>query len=190
VESLDALICKYAGKSISLVGGAQSIYSNEYGSEIDASDVVLRMNRNFPKSKIHQGKKTDLLAISCGLSWWKHFRYYDLAPILWMSPKRDSIPFWMKKRDNFYYYNVCDWKNLSCILQNNRPSTGAMALDFIVKYLRPAKLSLFGFDFKKTKTLYEKKQKVGPHNWALEQSHTLQIIESAKTRGLDWNIFL
>lgn len=189
MHDLDSLINRCRGKSISLVGGAQSIYQSEHGNLIDSADIIIRINRGFPRRKKNQGKRTDLLAISCSIKRWQHWRYFQSAPILWMSPKHHGVPSWMSRRNDLFFYPEQDWKNLCHRLQNHRPSTGAMILDFVEQHLKPARLNLFGFDFKKSKTLYEKKQKLGPHNWELEQACALQRIEEARAQNLDWNIY-
>ncbi len=190
MQSLESLIQSYKNKNISLVVGAQSIFNHDYGKQIDSADLVIRMNRNFPKRKKYQGKKTDLLAISCDISRWQHWRYYRSAPIIWMTPNRESLPSWMARYKAFFLYDENDWERLFNNLGENRPSTGAMTLDFITTHLQPRTLSLFGFDFKKTKTVHVKKQKLGPHNWELEQSYFLEVIEAAKSRGCDWNVYM
>ncbi len=189
MTSLDNLVNHCHGKNISLVGGAQSIFNETYGEMIDSADLVIRMNRNFPKKKKHLGKRTDLLCISCGIKRWQHWFYYRSPPILWMSTNRQSIQEWMLRFKSFYFYDDADWINLSINLENSRPSTGAMTLDFVARYLQPKKLSLFGFDFKKTKTLYQRKQKLGPHNWELERLRAIKLINDATDKGLSWRIY-
>jgi hypothetical protein len=106
-----------------------------------------------------------------------------------MTPKHTGINLWMSRRKDLFFYPREDWQALCDQLQKNRPSTGAMILDFVANRLHPTQLNLFGFDFKKSKTLYEKKQKLGPHNWELEQACALQRIEEARAQNLDWNIY-
>jgi hypothetical protein len=188
MKPFETLITLFRGKSVSLVGGAQSIFQKENGPLIDSADVVIRINRGFPKHKKNQGKRTDLLAISCDISRFQHWRYFKSAPILWMTPHRHSVPVWMTRHLDLFFYPEEDWQKLFAALQNHRPSTGAMALDFIATHLQPKRLALFGFDFKKTNTLYEKKQKLGSHNWELEQARATHLVESAQAEGLDWTI--
>jgi len=186
---IQTLIQKFKGKSIALVGGAQSIFNYDYGSQIDAAEMVIRINRSYPKKKKYQGKKTDLLTLSCDIKQLQHWFYYRSAPILWMTPNRDSLPGWMDKYKQLYFYDISDWSRLSAELDNHRPSTGAMTLDFIAYHLQPENLSLYGFDFKKSNTLFAKKQKLGPHNWEIERLHALKTIDTAQKNGLNWNIY-
>lgn len=189
MSELQTLIHRFKDKRIALVGGAQSIFDYDYGSQIDAAEIVIRINRNYPKKKRYQGKKTDLLALSCGINRLQHRFYYRLAPILWMTPNRNSRSGWMFKSKQVYFYDDNDWIRLSTELDGHRPSTGAMTLDFIVCHLQPKELSLYGFDFKKSNTLFTRKQKLGPHNWEIERLHFLKTIDTAQKNGLNWNIY-
>lgn len=189
MNEIQTLIQKFKGKSIALVGGAQSIFNDTYGAQIDAAETVIRINRSYPKKERYQGKKTDLLALSCDINRLRHWFYYNNAPILWMTPKRDSLQNWINRYKQLFLYDVTDYNRLSAELDGNRPSTGAMILDFIVNHLQPEELSLYGFDFKKTNTLFTKKQKLGPHNWDIERLYTLKTIDVAQECGLNWKIY-
>lgn len=185
---MEQLISKLQGKSVSLVGGAQSILSSNNGELIDSSDIVIRMNRSFPKKSASQGRKTDLLTLSCSISRLQYWWNYKKPPVMWMSPKKDSLPSWMTKNVQVEFYPETAWNALSLKLEGNRPSTGAMTFDFVTQHLRPKQLNIFGFDFKRSKTLFEKKNKLGPHNWELEKQLALKTIQEALDEGLEWVI--
>lgn len=93
---------------------------------------------------------------------------------------------WMRKRSDLLCYPLSYWEQLSSKLEGQRPSTGAMTLDFICHYLQPQQLDLYGFDFKQSKTLFQKKQKLGSHNWDLEREYVLSLIESGQAKEKNW----
>jgi len=47
-EDAKELFTYLSGKTISLVGNAQSLLEKEQGELIDSSDVVMRINRGYP----------------------------------------------------------------------------------------------------------------------------------------------
>lgn len=176
-------------KSVCLVGNASGIIDSQHGKLIDASDIVIRMNRGFPKKTTAQGSKTNILALSCKIKESDYEKLYGAPPIIWMTPKRTSIPQWLSPF-GLHYYPHAYWEALYKKLKNNRPSTGVMVVDLICNYIKPDKLRLIGFDFKKTDTLFEKKTHLGPHNWALEREYVLDLIHQAKAECCDWDIVL
>ena len=49
------------GKTISLVGNAQSLLEKEQGELIDSSDIVMRINRGYPVHFKSHGVKTNVV---------------------------------------------------------------------------------------------------------------------------------
>ena len=49
------------GKTISLVGNAQSLLEKEQGELIDSSDIVMRINRGYPVNFKSHGVKTNVV---------------------------------------------------------------------------------------------------------------------------------
>ena len=104
-----------------------------------------------------------------------------------MTPKRDKVPGWISP-EKLAFYPEKYWQQLYEKLQQHRPSTGAMVIDLVCNYIKPETLRITGFDFKATHTLFEKKEHLGLHDWALEQDFTLSLMATAKEEGRDWLI--
>lgn len=176
------------GNSVCIVGNAASLLSRPLGSLIDSHDTVIRLNRGFPKQASFQGRKTSMVGLSCPISKWKYRWYYQQAPIIWMTERRDIVPNWMKRSQQFSEYPLEYWGVLSQKLNGHRPSTGAMMIDLICHYIQPKKLTLVGFDFKKTPTIFDKKDKLGPHNWGLEEQFILNSISQNSKNNVHWEV--
>lgn len=154
--------------SVALVGNAQSIFDKQHGVEIDQHDVVVRMNAGWPIDPRCQGQRTDLLCLSMGLTAAEILEKYGSPKLIWMTPKRRIMHNSVKNRGLYIYPRKC-WDLLREELEGNRPSTGAMAIDLFCRQLGVQRISLYGFDFKKTKTFYLENDHVGPHRFDLEE---------------------
>lgn len=174
---------------VCLVGNASSLLDKKLGPQIDQSQTVVRLNRGFPKHPDSQGVRTDLVGLSCPISRWKYRWHFKQTPIIWMTERRDIIPKWMQASDNFYLYPMASWQRLSEKLGGKRPSTGVMMVDLICHHIKPEKLRLVGFDFKRSATLFEKQDKPGPHDWLAERLFVQEIIKKAQGNSMDWAIY-
>jgi hypothetical protein len=76
-----------AGKSIAVVGNAQSLFDAEFGTEIDAHDIVIRLNKGFVKSPLAQGHRTDFWGFTPELSEAEMQDHFDPKVILFLIPK-------------------------------------------------------------------------------------------------------
>ncbi len=152
--------------SVAIVGNAASILSKRHGRLIDDTDVVVRMNRGVPKLSVSQGTRTDILTFSTSRVVEDIYHKFGARHLIWMSPKlrEKSARFnW----GDMSFYPLDRWKRLHQRL-NARPSIGVMTVD-LISYLRPRQVSIFGFDFKRTLTIYSEKQHLGPHNFCNEE---------------------
>jgi hypothetical protein len=165
--------------SIAVVGNAQSILSKNYGTNIDGHDFIIRMNAGSPIMPDSQGGRTDVLALSMPLSSRDIMSMFGSPQVVWMTPKRKKITPELREIISLYYPELC-WSKLHTTLREARPSTGAMVINLLTEYLSPSKLSLFGFDFKKTKTFYLDKDHVGPHNYDLEEVYVTAMVERSR----------
>ncbi|MFC3571366.1 glycosyltransferase family 29 protein [Paracoccus simplex] len=137
---LDAL----AGKRIALIGNARALAETRHGAEIDAADLVIRINRApMPAAESH-GTRTDWLALATRLPDADRAR---IAPdrILWMSPKRKRLDWRTATSPGFYLHPLADYRALMLRL-GAPPTTGAMMIDLIARS-DMARLDLYGFDF-------------------------------------------
>ncbi|MDF3605210.1 glycosyltransferase family 29 protein [Paracoccus sp. DMF-8] len=140
IELLDAM----RGKSVALVGNAWALAEQRHGAEIDAADLVIRINRApMPRADSH-GTRTDWLALATRLGCADRAR---IAPrrMLWMSPKRKRLDWKTATSPGFYLHPLADYRRLRDAL-DAPPTTGAMMIELIA-HAQIASLSLYGFDF-------------------------------------------
>ena len=138
------ILADLAGKRIALIGNARALTESEHGAEIDAADLVIRINRAPMPSPESHGTRTDWLALAVRLDGADRTR---LAPrrILWMSPKRKRLDWQTATSPGFYLHPLADYQALKDRL-GAPPTTGAMMIDLIARS-NMARLDLYGFDF-------------------------------------------
>lgn len=143
--------CK--GKRICLLGNADSVLREK--RDIDSFDVVGRMNRGTPKGKEEFiGSRTDILFLSTGMSGGNIQDKFDPKYVLWMTAcYRLASPWTLRAA---IQNPKEDWSELYKKLSIN-PTTGMMALNFLLKHIDFKSLTIFGFDFFATKTWYNTK---------------------------------
>ncbi len=160
------------GKRVALVGNAQSLLKTEFGSQIDSMDLVVRMNHGAILKPISQGRRTDVLAMSCRMSEADLLRQFDPAAIFWMTPRWWHIaPYSRAVMRRVSFYPRRDWERLSRVrLNGRRPSTGFMTAQLLMQ-LGASEVHLFGFDFGDTPTFYNAPDYQTPHDYAAEERH-------------------
>jgi len=155
-----------SGRTVSLVGNARALGSHGHGAEIDAADLVIRINRApLPAPESH-GTRTDWLALAVRLNAADLTR---IAPdrILWMSHKRKRLAYRDATSPGFYLHPPEDWRRLRQTL-GAPPSTGAMVIDLLARS-RAARVTLFGFDFFASQSLSGRRSAAQvPHDFAAE----------------------
>ncbi|MHA1279800.1 MAG: hypothetical protein ACTSQ8_21565 [Candidatus Helarchaeota archaeon] len=137
-------------KNICLLGNANSILCKPH--DIDSFDIVCRMNRGSPRGKEkYIGSRTDILFISTGISGRIIQSEFDPKHLVWMTVcYRLASPYTLR---NATQNPTEDWNELYKKLSIN-PTTGLMALNFILKHIKFKSLTIYGFDFFATKTWY------------------------------------
>ena len=172
---------RLAGRIVALVGNAKSLAGTALGRDIDACDLVVRLNAAPGCGGMGQGSRTDWLASSQFLA---GSRLRALAPerLLWMSPKRRLLAVaafgW---RLPLLFYPRRWWHDLSAQLGGARPSTGLMTIDLLERVGGPAEIRLFGFDFFQTASLSARKLTAPPpHDFARERAHVLERIREGR----------
>lgn len=170
------------GKTISLVGNAESLLSKEYGNIIDSSEVVMRINRGYPINYKSQGIKTNVV--------WMNNRFVG-----------DKVLIDYLKFSKFFYYilqggntkseiesclikgDLYNWKDVwECHKpkMTKMPSQGFVIIYLLYKEI-DCKLKIFGFDFQKTKTqmprqdLYVHRME-SPHDFESEEYFVNKMI--------------
>ncbi len=138
------LAAALAGRTVALVGNARALSQHNHGSAIDASDIVIRINRApMPSSRTH-GTRTDWLALATALGAADLDRIRPRR-ILWMSPKRKRLAYAVATMPGFYLHPILDIARLSETL-GAPPTTGLMMIDLLARF-DPARVTLYGFDF-------------------------------------------
>lgn len=174
--------CK--GKRICLIGNADSVLKRK--RKIDSFDVIGRMNRGMPRGKEEFiGSRTDILFLSTGMSGENILRSYNPRFVIWMTVCRRLADPWVLK--NAIQNPRKDWKRLYGQLSIN-PTTGLLALYFMLKRIDFKSLTIYGFDFFTTKTWYNTKVDSGQkHSGKKEKKLILKMIaERPNVKLIGW----
>lgn len=139
-----ALLADLRGKRIALVGNARALADHRHGAEIDAHDLVVRINRAPMPSPESHGCRTDWLALAVRLGAEDRARIAP-ARYLWMSPKRKRLDWQTAISPGFYLHPQMDYQSLKTRM-GAVPTTGAMLIDLFA-HSGMAALTLYGFDF-------------------------------------------
>lgn len=158
------------GKTVAIVGNAQSIFDQHNGKAIDAHEIVIRFNRGFVTAPEAQGKRTDVLMLACELNIDEKASYKS-------------------------YYSVNRSKNTRCgdltigntmrsrlrAWVGKQPSSGFMAID-LCREAEAKSIDLYGFDFEHTPTFYNPVGYVTPHNYSAEEKIVRELAEKGIVR--------
>ena len=180
--SEDALLARFATERIALVGNARSLSGTSFGEEIDAADLVIRLNRAPMPAPESHGTRTDALALATSI---KAEALDRLSPrlTLWMSHKRKRLPWHVATRRGFYLHPLEDHADLKRRLGAS-PSTGLMMIDLLARS-RAAGVTLYGFDFFASLSLTGSRtaDRV-PHDFAAEAAFVRDLLQRDPRFGL------
>lgn len=157
------------GKRVAIVGNAQSLLDQHYGSEIDDHDFIIRFNRGFIIKPEAQGTKTTLLITATDLTDDELKRY--------------NAKYTANRSANYHSntdFTINSWercKMASAI--GSQPSTGFMALN-ICLYFGAKEIDLYGFDHINQNSWPNPEGYVTPHNYSKEQ----EILRGYEVNGL------
>ncbi len=138
------LFATLRGKRVALVGNARALASQSRGAEIDAADLVIRINAAPRPSALSHGVRTDWLALAVRQNE-AQLRALGNPRVLWLSPKLKRISFAVARRPGFFRYPRARYDALAAMLGTG-PTTGAMMIDLLSGSPMTA-LRLYGFDF-------------------------------------------
>jgi hypothetical protein len=177
-NNLDQLISFVSGKSIALVGNAQSLLCTH--NNIDDHDIVVRMNRGFyVKDKVETiGKRTDILLTS-GRAKSQELDLFlqKVSYVIWMSSaKRDSVNY--RQLSQIYFYPI-DWWDALYQELGHRPSTGCMGIDLFSRIVGTGEVHIYGFDFWRTPSSRWIVRKAGRHSNEIRVAHHNPAAEEA-----------
>ena len=161
---------------LSIVGNAESIFQKEYGSLIDTR-ATIRFNRADIIRKECQGSRWDFLASSEINTFEKYNSETPKFHTLIFTPTKRELEYKIKKV-NFKADKIRLPLEQSLWLEKELgapPSTGLQIL-YYLDQINNKDVSIFGFDFKQTKTFYEIRNK-GNHDYNKERYFVLEMIE-------------
>lgn len=165
-------------ESVCVVGNAVSMLPRLQGAEIDNHVLVTRINQGKEKLEVRtSGLKTSIHCVSTPkppakrlvllLKSWLSGNWTVL-----MSPQSHSITFLGVKLDlrPFFAFYPVEWhKELVMRLSGNQPSTGTMAIDFVLRFTQAEKLHIYGFDFWDSPQRHTGSLKHSTHSPSLER---------------------
>jgi len=171
-------LCK--GKRMCILGNADSMMNHMRGKEIDSFEIIGRMNRGKPQGiEKFIGKRTDILFLSTGLSRKSIEVAYEKAKfVVWMTEDHHLAHDWVLR--NAIQNPIKDWRALHKRLGKN-PTTGMMTLKFVLKYLDFKSLTIYGYNFLRTKSWYNTKPDKGiKHSGKKEEPLFMEMIKDRK----------
>ena len=173
-QSLDEIQEFCRNKRICILGNANSVLNEK--KDIDSFDIVGRMNRGIPRGKEKFiGSRTDILFLSTHMSGENIQRAFNPRFVVWMTVCNRLASSWVMK--NAIQNPKEDWDALYKELSIN-PTTGMMALSFILKHIDFKSLDIYGFDFFATKTWYNTKvDNEQKHNGKKEKALFMNMIK-------------
>lgn len=166
--SVEASSGELAGRRVALVGNARSLAGRAEGAEIDAADLVVRLNAAPLPSPASHGTRTDWIALSVPVD---EAALEARAParVIWMTPRRRRLPWRIARRPGFALAPVA-WNAALAARLGARPSTGAMAIDLLARSPAAA-VAIHGFDFFATRSLSGSRDASAvPHDFAAERA--------------------
>lgn len=157
-------------RSISIVGNATSILSLNFGKAIDSAEVVLRMNCGFPKSQIAQGSRTDFLMFSV----WDIYKASNYAMPLNRMAHISIQDRQRSEKNGVINFYPADLRAALFEKLGASPSVGCSTLDWLSNFYT-GEVNVYGYDFKKTTSFYQRFQHIGHHNYRAEQKYVTEL---------------
>ncbi|AGK56373.1 glycosyltransferase [Hyphomicrobium denitrificans 1NES1] len=167
-KRMEHCIKAFSHKTVAIVGNADSIFEHSSGKVIDGADVVVRINRGAPSNFTAQGRRTDILCLAMPMERASISEMFGNPSIIFVSPRRAILS--SDLMGSVAVLPLQNWKVVSLLLDGCRPSAGMIATWIAHYLLQATSVSLYGFDWKKTKTHYADKMRRKHHNWALEEA--------------------
>ena len=180
-RSNDAMMrAKVTGKTVAIVGNAQSLLTKSYGPQIDGKDLVLRLNKGFVVNENAQGSRTNMVGLTPELTELETVERFSPDIFLMLIPKMRHYHFWQRptvSKTIFYpfRYWFADRQKIG-----RRPSSGFMAISWLVRLDAAQNITLYGFDFGATSTYYNPARYKTPHDYPKEAAIVRQWAEDGK----------
>ena len=165
-----------------------SLRNSSFGLEIDSHDVVIRMNQGaFAQlDSASTGLRTDYIFLTLtggsASAKWRFLRKAMASAtksVVLMSSKGRSL-FRVDLAPFFLHYPTA-WHEELIERLGHRPSTGAMAVDFLLRTVkRPEQVELYGFDFFKTPDIAHGRNRVVAHDPQVEERYIRSVIDPTR----------
>ena len=178
----------WAVGSVALVGSAQSLRNSNFGPAIDRHDWVIRLNQGVfaADDASSTGLRTDFVFITLtGGGGWKtaQFLWRTMAAaaktVVIMSPKARSV--FRVDMTKFFPSYPQHWHQDLHQRLGARPSTGAMAVDFLLRTMADtSQLNVYGFDFFRTPDIAHGRNRVVAHDPTVEEAYIRGVIPPAQ----------
>lgn len=170
----------FQGKTVAVIGNAMSLFDKSYGAEIDAHDVIVRMNKaamlytRQDASKSH-GTKTHVWVF------WNTSEYKSFFNKIPKHVKKMHAGHQNRTPHNIhlvdFVYPEEPYKNLKKNAgKHNNPTTGLIFLDHISR-CNPKQVDVYGFDWKDSPTFTDpemKREKICPHDYPTEKEYCMK----------------
>jgi hypothetical protein len=160
---------------ISVVGNAESIFNKQNGHLIDLYPTI-RFNRAEIEDPLCQGSRWDYLASSEINTFEKYNEQLAEFHTLIFTPTKKEMEYKIRKVK--FTTKIFKLPIFQSQYLNNElgapPSTGLQIL-YYLSTMQNKNVNIFGFDFKKTKTFYENRNK-GRHDYDREKSFIMNLV--------------
>ena len=167
----------FEGKTVAVIGNSMALFNKSYGAEIDAHDVVVRINKaamlytRQEASKSH-GTKTHVRVF------WSAAEYKSFFSKLPKHVKKMHAGHQGRTPNNVglvdFVYPESRYKELKKHAgKHSNPTTGLITLDYIAA-CNPKHVDVYGFDWKATATFTDpemKREKACPHDYPTEKEY-------------------
>jgi Glycosyltransferase family 29 (sialyltransferase) len=175
------VLARFKG-AVALVGNARSLSETTFGTEIDAADTVIRINRAPMPSATSHGTRTDALALATSIDA-ETLARLDPALILWMSHKRKRLTWAVASHEGFVLPPLEAFNRLKTQLRAP-PTTGLLMIDLLLR--SPAtQVTLYGFDFFASNSLTGSRTAAQvPHDFNAERQFVEALL--ARDRRFHW----
>lgn len=172
----DEIRDRLSGRSIAIVGNARALSETLQGRQIDAAEIVIRLNNApMPNTRSH-GTRTDWLAMSTPVPR-TVINAHAPSLLLWMPRKRKRLP-WRIARDSRFFLNPREEVHKLASIMGAAPTTGAMMIDLVVRS-KAGPIKLHGFDFFASKSLSGRRDaNQVPHDFDAERRWALALAEN------------
>lgn len=170
-------------KNVCILGNARSILNTK--KDIDGFEVVCRINRGTPRGKGEFiGSRTDVLFLATKMEGKRIKSDFNPTFVVWTTECRNLALPWVL--ENAIQNPPEDWRELKSIFPDDKlPSTGLVAINFLLKHIDFKSLTIYGFDNFFSSTWYNNVREQPWHEGKIERIIILNLIKNSK-KEIKW----